>query len=83
MQTIGVVHTKGGVGKSAVAVFLADVLSSLHENHVLLVDLDPQGSPRTPPGGSSRTPGGDPGPLPPLSPAPPREATPKTVVYVS
>jgi len=44
MQTIGVFHTKGGVGKSAVAVFLADFLSSLHENRVLLVDLDPQGS---------------------------------------
>jgi chromosome partitioning protein len=44
MQTIGVFHTKGGVGKSAVAVFLADFLSSLHGNRVLLVDLDPQGS---------------------------------------
>ncbi len=44
MQTIGIFHTKGGVGKSAVAVFLADFLSSLHENRVLLVDLDPQGS---------------------------------------
>jgi len=44
MQTIGVFHTKGGVGKSAVAVFLADFLSSLHDTRVLLVDLDPQGS---------------------------------------
>ena len=44
MQTIGIFHTKGGVGKSAVAVFLADFLSSLHETRVLLVDLDPQGS---------------------------------------
>jgi chromosome partitioning protein len=44
MQTIGVFHTKGGVGKSAVSVFLTDFLSSLHEARVLLVDLDPQGS---------------------------------------
>jgi len=44
MQTIGIFHTKAGVGESAVAVFLADFLSSLHETRVLLVDLDPQGS---------------------------------------
>lgn len=44
MQSIGVFHTKGGVGKSAVTVFLADFLSSLHERRVLVVDLDPQGS---------------------------------------
>ncbi len=44
MQSVGVFHTKGGVGKSAVTVFLADFLSSLHERRLLVVDLDPQGS---------------------------------------
>jgi cellulose biosynthesis protein BcsQ len=44
MQSIGVFHTKGGVGKSAVTVFLADFLASLHDVRVLVVDLDPQGS---------------------------------------
>ena len=44
MQSVGVFHTKGGVGKSAVTVFLADFLSSLHERRILVVDLDPQGS---------------------------------------
>lgn len=42
MKTIGIYHTKGGVGKSAVTVFLADFLSSLYDKHVLVVDLDPQ-----------------------------------------
>lgn len=35
---------KGGVGKSALTVFLADFLSSQHEQRILVVDLDPQGS---------------------------------------
>ena len=35
---------KGGVGKSALTVFLADFLSSLHDQRILGVDLDPQGS---------------------------------------
>lgn len=35
---------KGGVGKSAITVFLADFLSSLHAMRVLVIDLDPQGS---------------------------------------
>lgn len=44
MISIGIFHTKGGVAKSAVTVFLADFLSSLHGQRVLVVDLDPQGS---------------------------------------
>lgn len=44
MKTIGIYHTKGGVGKSAAVVFLADFLSSLYAKRVLVVDLDPQGS---------------------------------------
>lgn len=44
MISIGIFHMKGGVGKSALTVFLADFLSSLHELRVLVVDLDPQGS---------------------------------------
>jgi chromosome partitioning protein len=42
MKTIGIYHTKGGVGKSAVTVFLADYLASLYDKRVLVVDLDPQ-----------------------------------------
>ena len=42
MKTIGIHHTKGGVGKSAVTVFLADFLSSLYDKRVLVVDLDQQ-----------------------------------------
>lgn len=42
MKTIGIYHTKGGVGKSAATVFLADFLTSLYEKRVLVVDLDPQ-----------------------------------------
>ena len=41
MTSIGIFHMKGGVRKSALSVFLADFLSSLHEQ--LVVDLDPQG----------------------------------------
>lgn len=44
MTTIGIFHMKGGVGKSALTVFLADFLSSQHEQRILVVDLDPQGS---------------------------------------
>lgn len=44
MITVGIFHMKGGVGKSALTVFLADFLSSMHEQRVLVVDLDPQGS---------------------------------------
>jgi chromosome partitioning protein len=44
MISVGLFHLKGGVGKSALTVFLADFLSSLHEQRVLVVDLDPQGS---------------------------------------
>ena len=42
MKTIGIYHTKGGVGKSAATVFLADFLTSLYDKRVLVVDLDPQ-----------------------------------------
>ncbi len=44
MISIGLFHMKGGVAKSALTVFLADFLSSLHEQRVLVVDLDPQGT---------------------------------------
>lgn len=42
MKTIGIYHTKGGVGKSAATVFLADFLATLYDKRVLVVDLDPQ-----------------------------------------
>jgi chromosome partitioning protein len=44
MQTIAVFALKGGVGKTAITVFLADFLSSLFKQRVLVVDLDPQQS---------------------------------------
>jgi chromosome partitioning protein len=44
MQTIAVFALKGGVGKSAITIFLADFLSSVFEQRVLVVDLDPQQS---------------------------------------
>jgi Mrp family chromosome partitioning ATPase len=44
MISIGIFHMKGGVAKSALTVFLADFLSSLHEQRVLVVDMDPQGT---------------------------------------
>ncbi len=44
MDTIAIFHTKGGVAKSAVTVFLADFLASYEDKRVLVVDLDPQGS---------------------------------------
>jgi chromosome partitioning protein len=42
MQTVAVFALKGGVGKSAITVFLADFLSSVFDQRVLVVDLDPQ-----------------------------------------
>jgi chromosome partitioning protein len=44
MQTVAVFALKGGVGKSAITVFLADFLSSIFDQRVLVVDLDPQQS---------------------------------------
>lgn len=44
MHTIAVFALKGGVGKSALTVFLADFLSSVFDQRVLVVDLDPQQS---------------------------------------
>lgn len=42
MRVVSVVNMKGGVGKTTLAVNLADCLSRRHEKSVLLVDLDPQ-----------------------------------------
>jgi len=44
MHCIAVFALKGGVGKSAITVFLADFLSSIFDLRVLVVDLDPQQS---------------------------------------
>jgi chromosome partitioning protein len=44
MQTIALFALKGGVGKTALTVFLADFLSSIYDQRVLVVDLDPQQS---------------------------------------
>lgn len=44
MDTIVIFHTKGGVAKSTVTVFLADFLASLEGKRVIVVDLDPQGN---------------------------------------
>jgi len=44
MQTIAVFNTRGGSGKSAITVFLADFLSTAFSKRVLVVDLDPQQS---------------------------------------
>jgi chromosome partitioning protein len=44
MQTVAVFALKGGVGKSAITVFLADFLTSIFNQRVLVVDLDPQQS---------------------------------------
>jgi chromosome partitioning protein len=44
MQTLAVFALKGGVGKSAITVFLADFLSSVFDQRVLVVDQDPQQS---------------------------------------
>ncbi len=44
METIAVFNTRGGSGKSAATVFLADFLTSAFKKRVLVVDLDPQRS---------------------------------------
>lgn len=44
MQTVAVFALKGGVGKSAITVFLADFLTSIFDQRMLVVDLDPQQS---------------------------------------
>lgn len=42
MHTVSLVNMKGGVGKSTLAVNIADVLARRHAKRVLLVDTDPQ-----------------------------------------
>lgn len=42
MKVVSVVNMKGGVGKTTLAVNLADCLNRRHDKSVLLVDLDPQ-----------------------------------------
>lgn len=42
MYTVSLVNMKGGVGKSTLAVNIADVLARRHAKRVLLVDTDPQ-----------------------------------------
>ncbi|MDP3821707.1 MAG: ParA family protein [Burkholderiales bacterium] len=42
MHTISLVNMKGGVGKSTLAVNIADVLARRHGKRVILVDTDPQ-----------------------------------------
>lgn len=42
MKVISIVNMKGGVGKTTLAVNLADCLNRRHGKRVLLVDLDPQ-----------------------------------------
>ncbi|WP_414706503.1 ParA family protein [Saliniramus sp.] len=42
MDVISFVNMKGGVGKTTLAVNVADALSRRHEKRVLLIDLDPQ-----------------------------------------
>lgn len=42
MYTVSLVNMKGGVGKSTLAVNIADVLARRHGKRVLLVDVDPQ-----------------------------------------
>ncbi len=44
MQTIAMFNTRGGSGKSAATVFLADFLSTAFKKRVLVIDLDPQQS---------------------------------------
>lgn len=44
METIAIFNTRGGSGKSAATVFLADFLSAAFRKRVLVVDLDPQQS---------------------------------------
>ncbi len=42
MHTVSLVNMKGGVGKSTLAVNIADVLARRHGKRVLIVDVDPQ-----------------------------------------
>jgi chromosome partitioning protein len=44
MHSVAVFALKGGVGKSAITVFLADFLSTIFDQRVLVIDLDPQQS---------------------------------------
>lgn len=44
MKTIAVYNAKGGVGKSAVTIFLAEFLAAAEGARVLLIDLDPRQS---------------------------------------
>lgn len=42
MKTVSLINMKGGVGKTTVAVNLADFLVNRESKHVLLIDVDPQ-----------------------------------------
>ena len=42
MKTIAFLQMKGGVGKTQSSITIADMLATLHEKKVLLIDLDPQ-----------------------------------------
>lgn len=42
MHVVAFVNMKGGVGKTTVAVNVADALSRRHDKRVLIVDVDPQ-----------------------------------------
>ena len=42
MKTVSLINMKGGVGKTTVAVNLADFLVNRESKKVLLVDVDPQ-----------------------------------------
>ena len=42
MKIVSFVNMKGGVGKTTLAVNIADFLANRHSKKVLLVDVDPQ-----------------------------------------
>lgn len=42
MKTISLINMKGGVGKTTLAVNIADFLANSEGKRVLLVDVDPQ-----------------------------------------
>lgn len=42
MKVVSFVNMKGGVGKTTLAVNIADFLTSRHAKKVLLIDVDPQ-----------------------------------------